>query len=223
MPRSGSEAIAWANKVNFGYKGLCLMFVRSAFNVAAKYPTAYMAWLGAKKKHKTSDPNSIPAGVPVFIDVPGLAAGHVALSVGNGKIRTNLSWRGTVETVSINYYLGLKKGTKLLGWTEDLNGVTVYTAPKGSNGKPDHSTSAKKSTYVQLPKSVSRWAVYPTNKAPVKANAKAYLNPKKFGGLEYKVEKWFDAAKTIAQIKTSQFGSVKIYVGKDTGAKTVSK
>ena len=227
--RKGAEAVAWAKnlvgnpKAGRKYAGLCLMFTRNAFNVNAHFSTAAKSWAGAKKKHKTSDPMSIPAGVPVHISVPGLPPGHVAVSAGNGKIITNLSWKKTIEIVSISWYLSLKKGSKLLGWTEDLNGVTVYTAPVGSNKKPDHSTAAKKKTYVKLQSTVSRWAIYDTNKAPVAKNAKAYLNPKKFGGLEYEVLGWMDKAKTLAKIKTSQFGTVQIYVAASTGAKIVTK
>lgn len=70
--------------------------------------------------------------------------------------------------------------------------------------------------YVNLPPSISKWAVYDINVAPVKANAKGYLNPQKFGGLTYYVHEYRDG-NTTAVIQTQSFGKVKIYI-KDTCA-----
>lgn len=71
--------------------------------------------------------------------------------------------------------------------------------------------------YVNLPPNISYWAIYDINVAPVKKNAKATLNPKKFGGLSYYVHEYRDGG-TTAVIETLQFGRVKIYI-KDTCAK----
>lgn len=71
--------------------------------------------------------------------------------------------------------------------------------------------------YVNLPPNISSWAIYDINVAPVKKNAKATLNPKKFGGLSYYVHEYRDGG-TTAVIETLQFGRVKIYI-KDTCAK----
>ena len=77
-----------------------------------------------------------------------------------------------------------------------------------------NNNSNKKKLY--LPKDVSSWAVYPTNKQPIKKNAIAYLNPKKFGGLEYDV--LGNPQTDVVTIQTKQFGKVNIYVAKSTGA-----
>ncbi|SDM14413.1 peptidoglycan recognition protein family protein [Sediminibacillus halophilus] len=80
-------------------------------------------------------------------------------------------------------------------------------------------TKAKESNKetLYLPASASSWRVYPTNKAPVKGNEKGFLNPKKFGGLQYEVLGKPQA--NVVTIKTSDFGKVNIYVGPGTGAK----
>lgn len=70
--------------------------------------------------------------------------------------------------------------------------------------------------YVNLPPIISKWVVYDINVAPVKANAKGYLNPQKFGGLTYYVYEYRDGS-TTAVIQTQNFGKVKIYI-KDTCA-----
>jgi hypothetical protein len=75
--------------------------------------------------------------------------------------------------------------------------------------------SAGKKVLV-LPKTVSKWAVYPLDKQPIKANAIGFLNPKKFGGLEYHILS--SEGNNVYAISTSNFGIVKIYADKSTGA-----
>ncbi|WP_010099030.1 peptidoglycan DD-metalloendopeptidase family protein [Ornithinibacillus scapharcae] len=69
---------------------------------------------------------------------------------------------------------------------------------------------------LYLPKTASSWRVYPTNVAPVKGNEKGFLNPKKFGGLQYTVLAKPQA--NVVTIQTSDFGKVNIYVHPSTGA-----
>lgn len=83
---------------------------------------------------------------------------------------------------------------------------------KGNSSKKHNS---KKQT-LYLPKSSASWRVYPTNKAPVKGNEKGFLNPKKFGGLQYEV--LAKPQKDVVTIQTKDFGRVNIYVAPSTGA-----
>ncbi|WP_339213963.1 N-acetylmuramoyl-L-alanine amidase [Ornithinibacillus sp. FSL M8-0202] len=76
--------------------------------------------------------------------------------------------------------------------------------------------SGSKKKMLYLPKTASSWRVYPLNKAPVKGNEKGFLNPKKFGGLQYEVLGKPQA--DVVTIQTKDFGKVNIYVGKETGA-----
>ena len=132
MARNRSEAIEWAtrqvsNPTRSWYR-LCLMFVRMAFGLPGGTPNAGLAWDWAKHKHPTTDPLVIPAGVPVFWETPGVAD-HVALSLGNGKCLSNdFKRHGMIDVVSID---AITRGwnCRLLGWTEDLNGVRVWKAP----------------------------------------------------------------------------------------------
>lgn len=107
------------------WTGYCLMFVRTAFGVNAVHPSAITAWNAAKKKHTDGD---IPRGVPVFWK--GGKHGHVALSLGGGRcISTDVKRRGYPDVVTIAS-IGKAWGFELLGWTEDINGVTVYSPPE---------------------------------------------------------------------------------------------
>lgn len=77
----------------------------------------------------------------------------------------------------------------------------IYTSSLGQENKQ----------YVNLPPSISSWAVYDLDVSPIKKNAKAYLNPKKFGGLSYYIYSYRDNNTTI-EINTTDYGKVKIYI-----------
>lgn len=134
MTATPSQAIAWAKKQSRGYMGLCLVFVRNCYGIAAKYPSAAEAWKHAQHKHGPS--TDIPIGAPVFFSTPATAYGHVALYLGGGKYRTNYSAKGTVVTATLGK--GAMAGMTLLGWSEDLNGARVLPAPSAAVGPGKH-------------------------------------------------------------------------------------
>jgi len=103
---------------------------------------------------------------------------------------------------------------KLLGYLKSGKKATTTT-------KTEPKKAATKKKYVQLPKTSDSWRVYPTNKSPVKGNEKGFLNPKKFGGLEYEV--LATPQTDLYTIKTGDFGKVNIYAASSTGAKVVTK
>lgn len=65
--------------------------------------------------------------------------------------------------------------------------------------------------YANLSPEASSWRVYDINVSPVKKNAKGKLNPKKYAGLTYYIYKYHDGG-TTAEINTSFYGRVKIYI-----------
>lgn len=138
MARTTRDAITWgrawigstqkAPTTSGTWYRWCLVFVRSCLGVDALHPSAGAAWDNAQRKHRTSDPSEIPAGVPVFWETPG-EADHIALSVGDGRCLSNdIRTPGRIDEVPIDE-ITRTWGATLLGWTEDLNGVTVYTPP----------------------------------------------------------------------------------------------
>lgn len=81
---------------------------------------------------------------------------------------------------------------------------------------------ASRKRYVVLPATASEWRIYPTNKAPVKANAlPTKLKPAKFGGLEYEI--LGNPQADVYTIRTGDFGVVNIYAAPSTGAKIITK
>lgn len=136
--RTGREAIAWgrsriadpsAPTSTGNWFRWCKVFVRLCFNVPSDgTPDAGKAWDRAKKRHRQSDPSKIPAGVPVFWELPSVAD-HVALSTGNGRCLSNdIKRSGRIDEVPIDL-ITRSWGGVLLGWTEDIDGVTVWQAP----------------------------------------------------------------------------------------------
>ncbi len=81
----------------------------------------------------------------------------------------------------------------------------------------EEADTSNQKNYVNLPPSINSWALYDVDVSPLKENAKATLNPEKFGGLSYYVYEYRDNG-TTAVIETQQFGRGKIYI-KDTVAK----
>lgn len=69
---------------------------------------------------------------------------------------------------------------------------------------------------LYLPKEDDTWRVYPLDKPTIIGNECGFLRPKKFGGLTYDIIKMVN--ENVAVIKTEDFGTVQIWVAKDTGA-----
>jgi hypothetical protein len=143
MPtRTAEEAIAWGRTQlgKSGWDNLCLSFVRQSFGVdyVGDWPNASRmagtAWDRARFKHRTSDPMSIPRGVPVFFELL-TEADHVVLSLGNGRCLSNdFVVDGRIDEVSIGDIA--HRWGPLLGWTEDLVGNRVYTPKTAPPPKP---------------------------------------------------------------------------------------
>lgn len=91
---------------------------------------------------------------------------------------------------------------------------------KTTDKVPVQGSAESQKNYVNLPTNISSWAVYNVNVSPVKKNAKAYLNPKKFGGLSYYVYEYKDNG-TTAVINTTDYGKVKIYIKNTVATITV--
>lgn len=152
--RTGNAACRWAREqVDHPLKDwtrLCLQFVRMAFDLPAVYPDAGTAWDRARYKHRTTDANTIPRGVPVFWETPGVAD-HVALSLGGGLCLSNDVRRpGRIDVVRIDA-IREAWGAQLLGWTEDLNGQRVWQnkpAPPPAPPGPNNVTRAREQLRV---------------------------------------------------------------------------
>lgn len=112
--------------------GMCKRQVRMAFRVTiSRSLDAAEAWREAVHKHHAPDPNQIPAGVPIFWTGGSAGHGHVAISdvTAGWCWSTDIARPGYFDRVHITE-IAQSWGLKLVGWTEDLDGVRVYTPPK---------------------------------------------------------------------------------------------
>lgn len=125
--RTGAAVSAWAKShTSWSPVGTCLIFAHDAFNVGAKYGTARLGWLNAKKKHRQSHGAGIPANVPIWWVGGSHGYGHVAVSLGNGLCRST-DWPRSYQ-VSTARIDDISRAWNLtfVGWSEDINDVTVY-------------------------------------------------------------------------------------------------
>ena len=118
------------------FTGWCLKAVRTCYGVDAhdftptngRDPMAIEAFDAATFK-RVADGRTIPRGVPVFWRGGSTGAGHIAISTGDGDCwSTDIRRPGYFDKVPITE-IAQQWGLKLVGWTEDLNGVHIWTPP----------------------------------------------------------------------------------------------
>lgn len=112
--------------------GMCLREVRECFSVGPTTPPtddAAEAWARAKHKHPETDPHKIPRNVPVFWTGGIHGHGHIAIATGDSRCwSTDILRSGYFDRVAIAS-IQAKWGLTLVGWSEDLNGVRVWSKP----------------------------------------------------------------------------------------------
>lgn len=129
----------------------CGIFTRSAFGQPSigdfdgdGAADAEDMWKAAHVQHPETDPAKIPRGVPVFWTGGTADNGHAAVSRGDGTVwGTDLVRDGNVDVYPITE-VGRQWGLTLRGWTEDLNGVRVWTPPAPpapAKSKPSRGTN----------------------------------------------------------------------------------
>lgn len=108
--------------------GFCLKNVRTWLGVPPKAPTAASSYDQASKKHPYAGTTlTVPAGAP-FMFRHGTGAGHIVLSIGGGQCISTIKLRNgdtTDAVMQMPIAKWLDYGYTPLGWTEDLNGVTI--------------------------------------------------------------------------------------------------
>ena len=120
---SAAQACGTALRYTHCRPGMCLAYVHDWLGIGSMYPSAISAWLNSPSKH--SNDRTPPAGAPVFWRGGSHGYGHIALSLGHGKIRsTDAPSTGLVSTVDLGWVTA-HWGQIYLGWTEGLNGVPI--------------------------------------------------------------------------------------------------
>ena len=150
--RTPAAAASWARVPRSGFGGLCLQHTRMAYNVPSLHRNARTAW--QKAKHRHAGLAGIRVGAPLFMDRPSSVHGHVATWLGNNQIATTDSTSKTTRVDSLSRWTNA--GWKILGWTEDLNGVRVLPAQKASGGSSSGSSSSSSTAVLRKGSSGTR-------------------------------------------------------------------
>jgi len=98
---SGESAIQWFynNSGRTNYEGKCELAVENAFGTSGRYATARANWNARSQQQPYT---SAPRGSLVFYNTS--AAGHVAISLGNGKVYSSSAVGGRIGIVPITYF-----------------------------------------------------------------------------------------------------------------------
>jgi len=123
MVASGpSEALGHAHDQGSCSVGMCLKYVRTWWEVNSLYGSAIEAWNGARDKHPGD--RTPPDGAPLFYR--GGNYGHIVIGDVHhqGQRGTDCHSSGDVSDEDIAW-VERTWGYEYLGWTGDLNGVTL--------------------------------------------------------------------------------------------------
>ena len=129
---------------------------------------------------------------------------HNHLTVGKGKFTGTGWYKNSVGNWCINNQYDITKALFVYDKTE-IKKSGGYTRTKTSDF--EYNKPVSNDRYLNLKPTVSSWTVYKTNKyfIPTKtSDVLAKLNPKKFGGLSYKILE--DCGNYHFKIKTDMFG-----------------
>jgi hypothetical protein len=103
--------------------GYCLQQCRIWAGIPARYPDAATAWRNANDKHRDRKP---PRGAAVYWTGGSRGYGHIAISLGGGKVRsTDAAGAGRVATRTIGWFDRNWSSLTYAGWAWDINEVTI--------------------------------------------------------------------------------------------------
>jgi hypothetical protein len=123
MPNSAEQTAKNAEADSTNDPGYCLQQCRMWAGIGSMYPDASTAWRNTNDRHP-GDMNA-PRGSAVYWTGGSHGYGHIAISVGGGKVRsTDAGGSGHVATVSIGWVHD-HWGLPYAGWAWDINEQTI--------------------------------------------------------------------------------------------------
>jgi hypothetical protein len=103
--------------------GMCLQWSRTRADIPSLFPDAATAWRNAFHRHK-GDRNP-PRGAMVYWLGGSKGYGHIAVSVGGGKVRsTDVPTGGKIGTVPVGWF-EQHWGLPYAGWADNVNDVRI--------------------------------------------------------------------------------------------------
>lgn len=135
MAHDAERTAANAEATHTNAPGYCLQWSRERAAIAALYPDAATAWRNAKRRHHGA--TNPPRGAMVYWTGGSKGYGHIAVSVGGGRVRsTDAGGAGKVATVDIGWP-GRAWGMPYAGWADNVNGVTIPNVGGGGGQEDD--------------------------------------------------------------------------------------
>lgn len=163
MVRNAEQTATSAESSQTNPVGMCLQWSRERATIGALQPDAATAWKHAHNRHP-GDKNP-PRGAMVYWTGGSKGYGHIAVSLGGGKIRSSdANGNGTPATVSIDWPTQ-KWGMPYAGWADNVNDQVipgVVPAPVSEDPMPQYD-HASCSTSVKVP--ADTWVAIPWSKA----------------------------------------------------------
>lgn len=123
MVRNAEQTATSAEQSTSNDPGYCLQWSRSRADIAAMYPDAATAWRYAHHRHKGD--RKPPRGAMVYWLGGSAGYGHIAVALGNGKVRsTDAGGPGVVRTVDVGW-VESHWGLPYAGWADNVNDVII--------------------------------------------------------------------------------------------------
>jgi hypothetical protein len=148
-----------AEKDNHNDPGMCLQVCRTWAGINSMYPDAVTAWNHTNDKHPGD--RKPPRGSAVYWKGGSQGYGHIAISLGNGKVRsTDACGSGCVGTRDLGWFES-NWGLPYAGWAWDINEVTI---PHGDSGGDDEDMPLTEKEIEKIAQAVWQFqlAVYDT-------------------------------------------------------------
>ena len=122
-PSNAVETLRSAARSDSYEPGHCLEWSRERADIPAVYPDAATAWTHASGKRPGD--RRPPAGAAVYWTGGSQGYGHIAISVGGGRVRsTDAPGQGRVATVPLRW-VEREWGLRYAGWSNSINGYTI--------------------------------------------------------------------------------------------------
>jgi hypothetical protein len=146
MVRNAEATAKNAEASHTNSPGYCLQWSRERADIGSLFPDAATAWRNAFHRHK-GDRNP-PRGAMVYWTGGSKGYGHIAVSVGGGRIRsTDAGGSGQVATVDLGWP-ERAWGLPYAGWADNVNDVEIPGVGGGGDPLANYDTPEELSSAV---------------------------------------------------------------------------
>ena len=122
-PSDARETVHAALSSDVNEPGHCLEWARERADIPPLYDDAATAWANATGRRPGD--RRPPVGAAVYWTGGSSGYGHIAISVGDGKVRSSdAGGEGRVRTVPVDW-AEKKWGLTYAGWSNSINGYTI--------------------------------------------------------------------------------------------------